>query len=161
MCEIIDLEKFKPLAQEKSYQNMYDVRQNLLHQFYPNQYDVGMKDNDRFYCNQKIFVRRQPDSRVKMMWTLLNVGHENFFNKPEEDWEQHHIQSGEFETLDGMRWMIKFHPGTWSSEEGQEIQRPNPSQLSLYALPSLKEKEAGIMNRKALVSLSIFHPATQ
>lgn len=52
-----------------------------------------------------------PNDLVKYFWVIHNPGAENFLNSPDE--KRHYIQSGLFESIDGMMWKLRLQPGDW------------------------------------------------
>ena len=159
-CETIDLEDHQPLIINRL--NLGHIENyDLVQLFYSDRYSVGRKIRDQFHCNQQMFIRKQPDSRVNITWVLHNVGFEHFFNRPDGKYIKHYLQSGVFETMDGMMWQLRLQPGTWPNynQHGQEMQRPSYSQLCLFAIPNPLEKKNMRINRKVFVTLSTYQPS--
>jgi hypothetical protein len=48
---------------------------------------------------------------VDVIWAIYNVGEEDFFNRPFDNYIKHYIQSGLFESTDGTMWRARLMPG--------------------------------------------------
>ena len=94
---------------EKS--NGYYNTQDSIEAYNPANFNLGRKSDDRFYCDQKLLRCQQPDGTIKIIWTLKNVGGEEFFNNTEESKVEHLIESGLFESIDGLMWKLRMKPG--------------------------------------------------
>lgn len=85
-----------------------------------------------------MFRAQGPNDVTKLFWALHNPGAENFLNSDDENSIAHYVQSGIFESTDGMMWRLRFKPGEWPN--GNKYQ-PSNSKIALFAIPSPEEME--------------------
>jgi len=53
------------------------------------------------------------DGNVSLIWALHNIGPDDFLNKPETNIQHHYVESGVFETIDGLKWKLRLEPGLY------------------------------------------------
>ena len=60
-----------------------------------------------------MFRATGPNDVTKFFWVIHNPGAETFLNSDEPNATKHYVQSGLFESSDGMMWRLRFEPGEW------------------------------------------------
>ena len=98
------------------------------------------------------------------IWVLHNIGSDSFLNKLNE--ESHYIESGVFESLEGMTWQLRLEPGCWpvkSQSQGSQgnaqqnvSTKSTKSKIDLIAIPTEAEVADKCVNRRIEVKYSTF-----
>ena len=76
-------------------------------------YPQGKKAQERYLVSQQMFRATGPNDVTKLFWVIHNPGAETFLNSDEPNATKHYVQSGLFESSDGMMWRLRFEPGEW------------------------------------------------
>jgi hypothetical protein len=103
-----------------------------------------------------MFRASGPNDVTKYFWVIHNPGAEAFLNSDDLNVTKHYVQSGLFESTDGMMWRLRFEPGEWPNGKKQS---PTNSKIVLFAIPSPKEIHEESMDRNVAVSFRLQHPS--
>lgn len=111
-----------------------------------------------------MYRRGHSDGRVTFIWALHNIGSDDFLNKLGE--EGHYVESGVFETIDGITWQLRLEPGIWPVKVQTQGSQGNPQQqistkstkskIDLIAIPTKAELDNKHIYRRIEVRFSTF-----
>ena len=160
--EVIDLDSASYKA------NLVNVSQlapplHILEQLGSSPAPAGRKVNDRLYCNQKVFVKQQPNGSTDFTWMLFEFlpiegQNSSFFNREPGHYVQHCLESPILTSANGSLWKLKLIPGVWppaQSSRRQNSKRPSSSKVCLVAIPTHTEIEFNSIQRNVRVNIDV------